>query len=147
MFFQPPTWAQKLFKEENLDVKTTTKPSQPTHANEAAEVKYSKTQRIPTSGSPNFNSKASSMEQHNMIPGLFIAKKDEARSRKPKTSTKRKQETVIDKDTSPNPTLKPQQVTGFLIDRIGPPRGILMLMKAGIWFFGLIKLSPCKITL
>ena len=109
-FLQPHTWAQKLFKEENLDVKKTTNPSQPTHAGDgkAVEDKYSTTQRIPTSGFPT-NSKASSMEQHNAIPGLFIAKKDEARPKKPKTSTKRKLETVL--DTSLNQALKPQQVT------------------------------------
>ena len=107
---QPSSWAQKLFKEENLVVKKTTIPSQPTHAGDGKAVgdKYSRTQRIPTSGFPT-NSKASSMEQHNAIPGLFIAKKDEARPKKPNASTKRKLETVL--DTSPNPALKPQQVT------------------------------------
>ena len=115
-FFQPSTWAQKLFKEENLEVKTTTNPSQPTQADEAVTVaeKYSTTQRIPTSRFPS-NSKASSMERHIMIPGLFIAKKDEARPKKPKTSTKRKRETVFEKGTSINPAHKPQQVICFLV--------------------------------
>ena len=108
--FQPSSWAQKLFKEENMFVKKTTNPSQPTHAGDGKAVgdKYSRTQRIPTSGFPT-NSKASSMEQHNAIPGLFIAKKDEARPKKPNASTKRKLETVL--ATSLNPALKPRQVT------------------------------------
>ena len=54
------------------------------------------------------------MERHIMIPGLFIAKKDEARPKKPKTSTKRKRQTVFEKGTSINPAHKPQQVICFL---------------------------------
>ena len=85
-------------------------PSQPTHVEEASADKYYTTQPIPTSGFPT-NSKASSMEQHNKIPGLFITKKYEARSKRAKTSTKRKLENVF--DFSPNQAIKPQQVTWF----------------------------------
>ena len=92
-----------------MDVKRTTNPSQPTHAGDGKTDgdKYSRPQRIPTSGFPT-NSKASSMEQHNGIPGLFITKKVERMPKKPNTST-RNLETVV--DTSPNKALKPQQVT------------------------------------
>ena len=101
---QSSTWAQKLFKDEI--------PYVPTPPVKAVETKCSTTAQIPTSAFPN-NSKAPSLNQHNKIPGLFIAQKVDARPKKAGKSKKRKLETVF--ATSPRMAINPQQVATVLL--------------------------------
>ena len=88
IFLQPPTWAQRLFKEDRGDV-VMTKPQQSTSVKTAASEICSTIPPIPSCAFPN-NSKAASMQQHNRIPGLFTIK-TALKSNRP---MKRKQETI-----------------------------------------------------
>ena len=90
-FLQPPTWAQRLFKEdeEGKGDKIMTKPSQPTFSKTAFSETCSTIPLIPSCAFPN-NSMAATLQKHDQIPGLFTTT-----LKKSNRHTKRNQEGIL----------------------------------------------------